>query len=486
MRLRAPSLTSVAAFAVLAAVFLVALAPRFDPDFWWHLKDGQYIASHHSVPSRDFMSFAYAGHPWTDLEWLPELIMYELYRLAGLRGPVVFYGCIIALTFALVYWDMVQRRIQRFLALAVLICAAVASTGSWGPRIQMLTLLFLASYALVLHRFELTRDRRLLVIFPVLMLVWANSHGGFALGLAFLTLALVGECLNRRFQHIGSLSRGDLQFLGGSCVVTVAVTLVNPNGARELLYPLTFLAPNPFTNLIQESASPNFHVFIFMVFGAMQLTLIAALYFGRHAVNWTHLLLILSMTYLALEQGRNVAVWCVLISPLVALYLQQAMQRVYIEKRWAGGIKSVINVAFVVLVIGACVRAGAIILDSSSISGFVNRSFPGRAVSYMQVHRLPAHVLAEYTWGGYVLWRVFPRYQVYMDSRADTVYSATILDDYETMFQAGPSWRTELDHYHVNNVLVPPQAPLAEVLAHDSEWKLTYHDGGAVLYVRVG
>ncbi len=52
-----PSLYQVALLAILGAILVVALAPRLDTDFWWHLKDGAYTASHHVVPSRDFMSY---------------------------------------------------------------------------------------------------------------------------------------------------------------------------------------------------------------------------------------------------------------------------------------------------------------------------------------------------------------------------------------------------------------------------------------------
>src|SRR5579871_377858 len=98
-----PSLYGVALIAVLGAVFIVALAPRLDTDFWWHLKVGAYISSHHVVPARDFMSFTLVGHAWTDHEWLAELLLYGLYSVAGLWGPIGFFAILICATFALVY-----------------------------------------------------------------------------------------------------------------------------------------------------------------------------------------------------------------------------------------------------------------------------------------------------------------------------------------------------------------------------------------------
>lgn len=479
---RVPSLYAVAAFALLAALVLVALAPRFDPDFWWHLKVGQYIAQHHAVPSRDFMSYVFAGHPWTDHEWLTELLMYGAFRVGGVYGPVVLFAAVIGGAYLLVYLVMVDRHINRLLAMGVLLLAAVASSGSWGPRVQMVTLLFLATYMFVLHRFEISRDRRLLVAFPGIMLLWANMHGGFVIGLALLTITLFGEFLNERAHHEGAFSRDDLRALGVTLIASGAVTLINPNGVRQLLYPLTFIRPNAFTNLIQESASPNFHVVIMMVFEAMLLALVAALYAGRHPVNWTHLLLIIAFTYLAFSQIRNVPVWCVVLAPLLARYVQDTLGWSYRDRHLSGGIKSVVNLIFVVLILAGSVRGAMYLSSQASIQQYENHTFPVGAVKYLRTHSLPPHVLVAYTWGGYLLWNLFPRYRDYMDSRADTLYTATILDNYLTMFGAGPGWRAALKQAGVQDVLLPPSAPLIQVLAEDHAWRLAYRGSSAVIY----
>src|SRR5437588_7573767 len=174
-----PSLYQVGMIAVLGAVLLVGLAPRIDPDLWWHLEAGRYIALHHVVPTRDFLSFTAHGRPWTDHEWLAELLMYGLFRMGGLWGPIIFFAFVICATFGLVYAAMVRRQVHPTLALFLLVGALVAASPALGARPQMVTLFFLAVYALVLLAYETGRDRRLLVVFPLLMLVWVNMHAGF-------------------------------------------------------------------------------------------------------------------------------------------------------------------------------------------------------------------------------------------------------------------------------------------------------------------
>jgi len=44
-----------------------------DPDFFWHITAGQWIAQHGQVPNTDPFSFTWAGKPWVPIEWLPAL-----------------------------------------------------------------------------------------------------------------------------------------------------------------------------------------------------------------------------------------------------------------------------------------------------------------------------------------------------------------------------------------------------------------------------
>jgi hypothetical protein len=137
-----PSVYAVATFAVLGAVFIIALAPRLDTDLWWHLETGRYIASHHAVPTHDYFSFTFAGRAWTDHEWLSELLLYGLYRAGGLWSTIIFFAALICATYSLVYLAMRQRGINPVLGLFVLCGAFISASPTWGARPQMWTLFF--------------------------------------------------------------------------------------------------------------------------------------------------------------------------------------------------------------------------------------------------------------------------------------------------------------------------------------------------------
>src|SRR3989442_8981210 len=65
----------------LAAAF--ALRRLDNTDTWWHLAAGRWIAEHHAVPRTDTFSYTVPQHPWTDLQWLFDVALYELHRAGG-------------------------------------------------------------------------------------------------------------------------------------------------------------------------------------------------------------------------------------------------------------------------------------------------------------------------------------------------------------------------------------------------------------------
>src|SRR6202521_2010662 len=91
----------------LAVLFLglAAMAVRnvSDPDLWWHLKTGQYILAHKTVPHTDAFSYTRGGQPWVAHEWLSQLFLYGLYRTGGWAGLILVSAAITAATFFLLF-----------------------------------------------------------------------------------------------------------------------------------------------------------------------------------------------------------------------------------------------------------------------------------------------------------------------------------------------------------------------------------------------
>jgi len=479
-----PTPAQIGLITVLGAILVVALAPRLDPDLWWHVKVGAWIVARHAVPDRDTYSFTVYGKPWTDHEWLAEVLLYVLYQMGGVWGPIVFFAGVIGATFSLVYLSMRRLGVSAFLAVFVLAAVAFASSASWGPRIQMLTLFLFALFQYLLLRYRESGNRRILFAFPALMLVWANLHAGFVVGLAVIAIAAVGAWLDQRSARLKSGGRADPAHLVVTGLASFAVTIFNPHGYRLLLYPLTFLMPNAFTNQIQESASPNFHTPVMMLFAALLLGLIATLVVRRPRLSWVSLLTIVAFTWLALSQARNVPLWCVAVGPILAFGIQStAVRKGESAPRLPSRRRAVANLVLTTAVLGLLAGEGSRFIQPSAVSQAMRDQFPVASVSYLASHRLPRNTLVSYNWSGYFIGRLGPRYRTFLDLRADTVFNNTVLQAYLDTYGAAPDWESTLRRYRVGTILVEHTAPLAQVLRESRHWKLVQSDRLSVVYV---
>ena len=226
-------------FVVVFAVGIFALAFRnaTDPDLWWHLRTGQLMLENHKLFHLDPYSFTKLGQPWIDHEWLSQILIYGLYRIGGWGGLIGAFAALIALAFFLVF---LRSKGQPYVAGTMTVWAAIAAVPSFGVRPQMFTL-FLAS--LLLFVLERAEERvRLLWWIPALMVFWVNLHAGYALGIAFLIVFLLGDAVALPFGHRQARDgRGRLKTLALVTAASIAVVPLNPYGLALYRYPFETL-----------------------------------------------------------------------------------------------------------------------------------------------------------------------------------------------------------------------------------------------------
>jgi hypothetical protein len=158
---------------LFVAVAVLALFTPAQPDTFWHLRAGADIWRTGQVPRVDLYSHTAYGAPWPDHEWLSQLLMYAAYRAGGgMSGLEIGAAVLILAAAATVYKLMVGPRLTRF---GLLTMGLAIASSAWSLRPQILTLFLLAFLVWLL-----VHERYLLI--PPYFLLWANAHGGVALG----------------------------------------------------------------------------------------------------------------------------------------------------------------------------------------------------------------------------------------------------------------------------------------------------------------
>ena len=174
------------------------------PDIGFHLSTARWIVEHRAFPATDLFSFTFQGHPYIDLQWLFQLVMYGANAIGG-TGLIIVVKILVTLKFwALLVWR--ARRMtssqapsdRRTLAPShlpwsvPLFLLLVALGDYFEERPHLFSWVYGSLILLILEEFG-RGNRRWLPALPVVMLLWVNSHQLFELGLVLMGVHLVWE-----------------------------------------------------------------------------------------------------------------------------------------------------------------------------------------------------------------------------------------------------------------------------------------------------
>jgi hypothetical protein len=471
------TLTTKLTFFAVLFLGLLAMTARnvIDPDVWWHLKTGEFIAQHKSVPHADPFSYTRAGHPWVAHEWLTELGMYELQLHAGFGPLIVLFAAITTIAFFFLY---LRCGPAPYLAGISALFAAWATTPLWGVRPQILSLLLTSLWLLILERSE--NNSRLLWWTLPLTFLWVNLHAGFALGLVLSALFLAGEFVEHRLAQRHSTSPQTNPYLPKATLILLLdlfLVPLNPNGLRMFAYPIETLRSTTMQNYIVEWASPNFHRPEYWPFLLILLATFATLCWSRNPLRPRDLILVLVALYASLISIRMIPLFVLVATPLIATRLG-TWPRSRPRPRPRSHFRTSLNAAIILAMIAFATARVSQVIDHQRDAEI--SEFPARPVAFLQQHPPAGPIFNLYDWGGYLIWKLYPTTPVFIDGRAD-LYGPDLFHDFADAYQFKNHWQQILQRWHVQTVIVPPASALAVGLQSAPGWTISYQDSQAII-----
>jgi hypothetical protein len=479
----------------VAAAVATAQPSNIDSDLWWHLANGRYILAH-GVPSVDVYSYTASGHVWVVHEWLADTAMYLVYGLGGVSLLVLLGAAAVAAGEYVVYRLLRQGGLGATSAVGAAAVLAIASAPSWGPRPQLLNFLFVGALVAVLLRYRRNPGRWIFWLAPMFVL-WANLHSGFVVGVGLVMVFYLGELLQARWSRMaatradgdGVLDRADLRRVVSVAVLGLVAGLLTPGTYQTLVFALGTLSSSRIQSLIVEWASPDFHslpgralmvIIVLMVSGAAGLGRV------QPRIDVTYLLLGLAGLVLALTSQRHVPIFAACAAPLVGQLLASLLGGLGARPRKAriptASMASVnVGIATLLAILGAAYTWAAV--SPRAVDRAVAFSAPVGATDYILSHRSPGRLFNFYNFGGYLDWKAYPTYRVFIDGRIE-VYGDAVFDQYLKVEFLSPDGEATLDHFGVNTILISTGDPLRLVL-ESRGWRQVYSDPVARVYERV-
>jgi hypothetical protein len=520
VRFAVPSVGDLIFVALLATILFTPLSSRLlgDAGIGWHIRTGQQILATHSIPRTDPFSSRMAGKPWFAWEWLYDVVVGWLNARLGLNGVVWFTGIVIAGVFAWTFRLLIFRGCNLAAALVLYLLAISASTVHLFTRPHVVGWLLTLAWFEILDSWERGGLGRMgqarLWLLPLLMLVWVNVHGGFVVGFVLLGifwLGAVGDWFrfrgNRIEESLQRISAGkrvrDLALAGA---LSAGASLINPYGWKLHAHVYSYLSNRFLMEHIQEFQSPDFHGAAQKCFLILLLATIGTVTMRGRRLRMSEVLTVLFAVWTGLYATRNIPVSSVLLVLVIGpLFSEESsslaghatgggiMPRIILGRISArlermSAIERELRahlwpMAAVILTFAIAAHGGRVGSSLVMDARFDAKRMPAAAVNYLANHEPTGPVLVPDYWGGYLIYRLYPRTLVAVDDRHD-LYGAEFLKSYVKLMQGEPGWSDTLREQRVQCLLLPTDSPLSSLIIESGQWSAIYKDDVAIAFVR--
>jgi hypothetical protein len=454
-----------------------------DPDSHWHIAVGNWMLANGTVPTVDTFSFTFAGQPWIAKEWLSQLLLALAFKFGGWGGVTMLAAAAIAASFALML-RLLLRDIRPSLAMLFTGAAIVMTMPHFLARPHVLAFPFMLLWMAGLVR-AVEERRAPDPLLLLAMLLWANLHGGFTLGLmlagAFALEAIVGtpDATERKSLSIAWAKFG---------MAALLVACITPYGPESILVTLRIFGLGDALGMIAEWRSPDFQKQ-----PLQELILLVAIYavLSRGLkLPLIRLLIVIGLVHLYLRYARNAELLAMLaplaVAPLLARqwpslrpdasanHGPSLREQVAALSRPAGPAAIALGLAFCMLYGVGLLRYAGVAPPSSTM--------PSAAMAFARQAGLTGRVLNHYNFGGYLVHAGVP---TFIDGRGE-LYGGDFIKRYaDTVNLRGEeSLEGLLERHRIDWTLMPPDQPANKLLARLPGWRQAYSDEAAAIFVR--
>jgi hypothetical protein len=475
-----------AVLALAWVLFAFALRPVEDFDVFWQLQTGKYLWQTKAFLYTDTFSLAVDAFRLEHC-WLHDIILFALYSLGGFPLVSLLKTAFVTIYALLLYrWNRFKG-VEPAFTLPTLALCLIASEPSWAERPQLWTFLFSLLYLHLLHRGRLEGLRAWGWLVPI-MLFWSNLHAACIFGFVLIGLFISAE-LVRAIQ--GRASWQSVRLLSFVGVLTFAISFINPYGWRIPVGALLAHINQYKVHLGTASTSmagnmewlpptfaqvPYFYV-VFVLWGG-------AILWRLRRIDPAEAIFFLAFVYMGFGQIRHTTLVSLLAGYYLPLALKETVETISAKRVPLPWARISVCTTFLLLLVLLGWRS----THQQWGWGLKKSAFPVAATDFILRERLPSGLYNSYDWGGYLMWRLFPDYLVFVDGRQDSpehFESSNIIDN------AAPGWDKELQRYGIDTIITRTcyydtgePLPLVDALVRHPGWTLVFQDDQSVVFLR--
>jgi len=480
--------------------------PLADADIGWHIRTGEQILATRAIPRSDPFSSTMQGRPWFAWEWLYDALLGLVHGAMGLNGVILLAGLLMAITFALLFQQLLARGTGLPVAVLLWLLALGGASIHLFARPHIASWLLTLLWFIALERWEQGSAPGLRWFFPLSMLLWVNLHGGWIFGMTLFAVyvaAQLVESLREKDEFARILRRKRAVAMFQAFGLAALATLANPYGWRLHAHIYRYLGDSYLINRIAEFRSPDFHGMGQRCFVLILVLVLLAFAVGRNKVRVSRWLVVPLLAYAGVYAARNLPVSSMLLVLIAGpelwagvvtlaerpeasrLLRNGAAQAVEFAERAGSQELSMRGhlwpAAGVVAVLAICLHGGRLGSQYLVRAQFDGKHLPVGAADYLRQEGGRKPVFGPDQWGGYLIYRLSPGRQVVIDDRHD-LYGSNRFREYDVLMQAAPGWQEVLARWQVQTLVLQSDSTLANLLRLlPQDWQVTHEGPVAVV-----
>jgi hypothetical protein len=479
-------------YGILFLFFILTLQPPVDFDIGWHLRYGEYFFQTGHVLKDNILSYIWPQYHWVQASWGYDVLLYALYHLAGFSGIMVTGAVITFAIFGVIVYPFKRFTFLQLLFMSLIFFSQGILLYSGSLRSQTPSTLFFAITLVFFYKNIETFSIKKIAILPLLFLIWANMHGGFALGLILLFVMWSMYGILLWYKKLERVRWQQWRWLGVSLFTSILTPLLNPWGRH--IYDETFKhASNTNLTAITEW-QPLTQAPIETVIGCIILGIVAYIALRRKQIaDIPYLIAITIVTYLAFSAVR----FLMLLDVMIVFYLANTLPHLHVPKfpavvRATGTTVLLIFFTYDLLFFHIYFRPPSSHLFSFNWKTYchVLENCSEEITLYMKDHPPTGNGFHPYNYGGYLSWRL-PEVKTFIDGRMsaweENGHTPPLMQSLQALNQ--PIMFRELDNtYHFRWAIVPTSSVLFtyfETLAKSNMWKLERLDHNYAYYIKL-
>jgi hypothetical protein len=427
------------AFACILAFHNIA-----EGDLWAKLAIGASIWEQGHLLSRDVFAFTPTLPHYVDHEWGTGFLLYTLLKFPGPPALMLLKMALALGALGFAFAAGWRQRCDPNVLFLLAIPASACLLPGYIPVLRSHTFTYFF-YAWTIFGLEELRlgARWPAAVLPLLVLLWANLHGGFVVGLGVIWFYAVAAIAQRQRASVFVLT----------AAASSVLTLVNPYGLRFWQYLIPALL-NPRARIEEWQPLPIWVWDDFLGFRVLFVLTVLAIGLGWKNVATKNVrgLVVLGVTALMTWRSRR-------HGPFFAVSALAFAGPYYAgtAARWRGQIRLKLNPLWCVFVLyaGLALFAAWRFLPGASLQVLAPvGEVPVREADILSRSGATGNLATPFAWGSYLAWRLYPQIKISMDGRYEATYPESTFLMNSAFFDHQGNWRELIRTEKVNFVIL--------------------------------